>query len=118
MLVLLTVCNPYSTVNVLAQLWRREIPGKAMVRRVFKLPHEDSQMKSFIEKYDRNQQQLQTLAARDDLLSGNFNTMYHIFFIINTCTNIADNGYLVREFYDWFPHVLLPASISCSLAIC
>ena len=38
-----------------------------------KLPHEDSQMKSFIEKYDRNQQQLQTLAARDDLLSGNFN---------------------------------------------
>ena len=79
MLVLLTVCNPYSTVNVLAQLWRREIPGKAMVQTVFKLPHEDSQMKSFIEKYDRNQQQLQTLAARDDLLSGNFNNLAYVY---------------------------------------
>ena len=73
MLVLLTVYNPYSTVNVLAQLWRWEIPGKAVVQRVFKLPQEDSKMKIFIEKYDRNQQQLQTLAARNDLLSGNFN---------------------------------------------
>lgn len=67
----MTVCNPYSIVNVLSQLWRREIPGKAMEQRVFRLPHENSQMKSFIEKYDRNQQQLQTLAAMDDLLSGN-----------------------------------------------
>ena len=30
--------------------------------------------------------------------------MYHISFIMNTSTNIADNGYLVLEFYDWFPH--------------
>ena len=59
--------------NVLSQLWRREIPGKAMEQRVFRLPHENSQMKSFIEKYDRNQHQLQTLAAMDDLLSGKSN---------------------------------------------
>ena len=57
-------------VNVLSQLWRREIPGKAVEARVFSLPHEDTQMKSFIEKYDNNQKQLQALAARDDLLSG------------------------------------------------
>ena len=57
----------YSTVNLLARLWRREIPGKLMEAREFSLPNEHAERRSFIDKYDKNQQQLQTLAARDDL---------------------------------------------------
>ena len=71
-----------STVNVLSQLWRPEIPGKAMKPRVFSLPHDDTHMKSFIQKYDKTQQQLQTLAAMDDLLSGTTITQPLIFFRI------------------------------------
>ena len=37
---------------------------------VFTLPSDHEEMKSFIEKYDKNPKQLQTLAAMDDLLSG------------------------------------------------
>ncbi len=41
-----------------------------MEPRVFSLPHDHAQIKSFIDKYDKNQEQLQNLAAMDDLLSG------------------------------------------------
>ena len=46
------------------------MPRKAIEPRVFTLPDDLSQLQSFIDKYDRNQQQLQTLVAVDDLLSG------------------------------------------------
>ena len=38
---------------------------------MFSLPEDHSQLQSFIDKYNKNQEQLQTLAAVDDLLSGN-----------------------------------------------
>ena len=46
------------------------MPRKRMDPRTFNLSDDHSQLKSFIEKYDKNQQQLQTLAAVNDLLSG------------------------------------------------
>ena len=60
----------YNTVNGLARLWMQGMPRKRIDPRTFKLPDDHSQLKSFIEKYDKSQQQLQTLAAVDDLLSG------------------------------------------------
>lgn len=57
-------------VNLLAGLWRRELPGQQMQARVFTLPDDKDLMEKFVAKYDKNQQQLKTLAAMDDLLSG------------------------------------------------
>ncbi len=39
---------------------------------MFSLPCDRDQMQSFIQKYDKNQEHLEELAAMDDLLSGRF----------------------------------------------
>ena len=41
-----------------------------MQARAFTLPDDKDLMEKFVAKYDKNQQQLKTLAAMDDLLSG------------------------------------------------
>ena len=51
-------------------MWKQGIPGKTVDARIFSLPDDHTAMKSFIDKYNKNQQQLKTLAAIDDLLSG------------------------------------------------
>ena len=57
-------------VGGLASLWKKGLPRKGMEATIFTLPSDHEEMKSFIEKYDKNQKRLQTLAAMDDLLSG------------------------------------------------
>lgn len=57
-------------VTTLAQLWRKTTIGRECDARVFELPKDKKSMQTFIEKYDEVQEQLSTIAAMDDLLSG------------------------------------------------
>ena len=78
----------------------RGMPRKRIDPRTFKLPDDHSQLKSFIEKYDKNQQQLQTLAAVDDLLSGMLqNLLKSILMNTNILTII-----MVRDNYNLQVH--------------
>ena len=70
------VCYSLFTVDGLARLWTQGMPRKTVQPRMFTLPNDHTQLKSFIDKYDQNQQQLQTLAAVDDLLSGKLLSNY------------------------------------------
>ena len=58
------------TVGGLAGQRRKAIPGKTLEATVFSLPSNAEEMKSFVDKYNKNQEQLQALSAMDDLLSG------------------------------------------------
>ena len=53
-------------------MWRKAIGRTCTVidKRVFSLPPQESNSSLFRAKYDRTQQQLQSIAAMDDLLSG------------------------------------------------
>ena len=48
------------SVEGLAKQWKQGIPGKTVEVKVFNLPQDHSQLQSFIDKYKKNQQQLQT----------------------------------------------------------
>lgn len=64
------------TVDLLAGQWRRAIPGQGMEVTDYIFPTEVSQLKCFIDKHDRVTDQLEALAAKDDLLTG----MYELFY--------------------------------------
>ena len=51
-------------------MWRKAIGRTVIDKRVFSLPPQESNSSLFRAKYDRTQQQLQSIAAMDDLLSG------------------------------------------------
>ena len=59
-------------------MWKQGIPGKTVDATVFSLPADHTAMKSFIDKYNKNQQQLKTLAAIDDLSGMNNNEEWDI----------------------------------------
>lgn len=56
--------------HTLSRLWRRGRYQEKLGTKGFSLPRDRTENKSFIDKYDKNQQQLQELAAMDELLSG------------------------------------------------
>ena len=58
------------TVAKLAKLWKKSTV-KDIETTTYHLPDDDAQMATFVEKYDKVQKQLETVAAMDDLLSGN-----------------------------------------------
>ena len=63
---------------------------------VFTLPSDHEEMKSFIEKYDKNQKQLQTLATMDDLSSILICSFYKF-----TCFNTISYNF-IRVYYYYY----------------
>ena len=75
------VCNakrPYTTnldeclyaVILFSQLWRRAVPGKELKPIEYWFPDNADELDTFIKKHDLITDQLDILAARDELLSG------------------------------------------------
>ena len=58
------------TVGTLAALWKKSTSQGAISKAVFHLPQQNEAGSIFKMKYDKIQQQLQHIAAMDDLLSG------------------------------------------------
>lgn len=55
--------------RTLSKLWRPSLPGKELEVRILEMP-DRSQLGTFVTKYDSIQDDLDTLAAMDDLLAG------------------------------------------------
>ena len=56
--------------DLLGGLWRRASPGRKIEVTDYIFPTEPHQLEAFISKHDRVTEQLEILAARDDLLTG------------------------------------------------
>ena len=68
------------TVDLLASQWRRAMPGQRIEVTDYVFPTEPHQLQPFIKKHDEVTDQLEILAAKDDLLTGNQMYMYvHVF---------------------------------------
>ena len=59
----------HHAVRTLSKLWRPSLPGKELEVRILEMP-DRSQLGTFVTKYDSIQDNLDTLAAMDDLLAG------------------------------------------------
>ena len=55
--------------RTLSKLWHPSLPGKELEVRILEMP-DRSQLGTFVTKYDSIQDDVDTLAAMDDLLAG------------------------------------------------
>lgn len=56
---------------IFCQLWRRAVPGRKLQPTEYLFPDDPEDLSAFIKKHDSVADQLDILAARDELLSGN-----------------------------------------------
>jgi len=65
-------------VSTLSKLWRPSLPGKELEVRILEKPSDRSQLGAFVAKYDSIQDDLETLAAMDDLLVGEKDSIHSV----------------------------------------
>ena len=87
-------------VTLFSQLWRRAIPGKELKPTEYWFPDNADELDTFIKKHDLITDQLDILAARDELLSGKYYmvqwmvcyTIVHDALILHNISHQQDNA--------------------------